>query len=401
MTHAEADGRDIGTAEDLASAIFGQAIREQASDIHIDPVQDGGRVRFRIDGALHERLTLPVYKLGPFINRLKVLANLDISTRVEPQDSSFELEVLLPKTAKEPEEKKLVAARMSVFMTVNGEAVVLRLLNRSEMLISLDESDMVPEMLTRARRLIHKSYGMVLVTGPTGSGKTTTLYAALKEVMGTDKNIITLEDPVEYRFDGMRQVQMIPDQGLTFATGMKSILRQDPDIIMIGEIRDPETAEYAIRASLVGRLVFSTVHANTGVGTIARLIDMNIERSLIAYAINGVISKRLVKRICGNCAESYSPDQNALRYFGLDAAPQELKRGKGCATCNNTGHKGRVGIFEVLEFDAGIRSLIMEKAPLTALEEYVEKSGMTTLKQDALNKALAGLITIEDAARTV
>ncbi|HTY39970.1 MAG TPA: GspE/PulE family protein [Candidatus Paceibacterota bacterium] len=401
MSDRELSEHEIGSTEELANTVLGQAIRERASDIHIDPVENGMRIRYRIDGYLQERWTLPNYKLDLFINRLKVISNLDITNKVIPQDGSFELTVKLPKTDKDPEEERLVAARISFFHTVKGEAAVLRLLNRSEMVIPLEETGMDPETLVKCRELFGKSYGMVLVTGPSGSGKTTTLYSALQEIRSKDKNIITLEDPVEYHFDGIRQVQILPEQGLTFAVGMKSILRQDPDVIMIGEIRDPETAEYAIRAALVGRLVFSTVHANTAIGTIARLIDMNIERSLIAYAMNGVIAKRLVRKICPSCTAPYEPDPNILKYFNLDPAGRQFVHGAGCDACNGTGYFNRVSLFEVLEFDGHLRALIMEKAPINELEEFAERSGLKTLKQDAIEKVLAGVTTIEEAARAV
>ncbi len=393
--------KEISSLDDLTSSILGQAIRERASDIHIDPNSQDVSIRFRIDGALQKKYTIPTYKLEPFLNRIKILANLDISTHVAPQDGGFETDIVLPKTDKFPEETRRAAGRISLFTTINGEAAVIRILNRSEMLIPLEKTDMNQDMIAKCRRLFSKNYGMVPVTGPSGSGKTALLYTALKEITSEDKNIITLEDPVEYRFDGVRQIQIQPDQGLTFAAGMKSILRQDPDVIMIGEIRDPETAAYAIRASLIGRLVLSTIHANTSLGTIARLIDMNIERSLIAYALTGVIAKRLVRKICSSCAKPYEPDPSTLKYFGIEGAQFEHKKGTGCEVCSHTGYFDRVGIFEVLELDTPIRSLILDKAPMSALEEYIEKMGITTLKQDALNKIFAGLITVEDAARTV
>ncbi len=406
-----AQGHDeMASADDLANTILGNAYRDRASDIHFDPYgEDKVRVRFRVDGILQDRWLLPTYKIEPFINRLKVLANLDISNHAIPQDGRFDIIVSVPKRADDdpggepkagPKHEQALSARISVFMTVAGEAIVLRVLNRSELLISLENSELDSDTLSRCRSLFAKNYGMVLVTGPSGSGKTTLLYSILQELNSHEKNIITLEDPVEYRFEGMRQVQVVPEQGLTFAVGMRSILRQDPDIIMIGEIRDPETAEYAVRASLVGRLVFSTVHANSSIGTIARLLDMNIERSLLAYGINGVISKRLIRKICDSCPTTYTPEPSLVKYFGFEQA--EFKKGAGCDVCNNTGYKGRTSIIEVMEFDEGLRSLILEKAPVTALQGYCETSGnMKTLRQSAKEKILAGITTAEEAARFV
>jgi type IV pilus assembly protein PilB len=400
---------EMASAEELANTVLGSAFRDRASDIHFDPYGDDKvRVRFRVDGILQDRWLLPTYKIEPFINRLKVLANLDISNHAIPQDGRFDIIVSVPKRADGsggdqkagPKQEQALSARISVFMTVSGEAIVLRVLNRSELLISLENSEFDADTLARCRALFAKNYGMVLVTGPSGSGKTTLLYSILQEINSHEKNIITLEDPVEYRFDGMRQVQIVPEQGLTFAVGMKSILRQDPDVIMIGEIRDPETAEYAVRASLVGRLVFSTVHANSSIGTIARLLDMNIERSLIAYGINGVISKRLIRKICDSCRTAYTPESSLMKYFGFEQG--EFTKGAGCNACNNTGYLGRTSIIEVMEFDEGMRSLILEKAPITALQSYGEGSDkMKTLRQSARERILAGITTAEEAARFV
>ncbi|OHA13222.1 MAG: hypothetical protein A2909_01470 [Candidatus Tagabacteria bacterium RIFCSPLOWO2_01_FULL_39_11] len=291
--------------------------------------------------------------------------------------------------------------RVSVFRTINGESAVLRILNRSEMIISLENLGMDQKDFLTVKKLISRVYGMLLITGPSGSGKTTTLYSLLRKLQGKEKNIVTLEDPVELRLENIRQIQIKPVQGFTFASAMRSILRQDPDIIMVGEIRDPETAEYAVRASLTGRSVASTVHANTTIGIIARLIDMNIERSLIAYAVNGAIAQRLVRKICSSCKTSYAPDPELLKYFKLESATVEFMRGSGCDACNNTGYIGRTGIFEVLEFDDGLRSLIIEKTPMNVLQAHAEKTGLKTLKQDAVEKVLAGITTIEEASRSV
>jgi type II secretory ATPase GspE/PulE/Tfp pilus assembly ATPase PilB-like protein len=297
----------------------------------------------------------------------------------------------------------IINVRVSVFPTVYGDAVVFRLLNRSDILIPLAELGMDPDVLAAVRTLVSHNYGMILTTGPSGSGKTTTLYAILQELKNKEKNIITLEDPVEFYFGDLRQTQIRAEQGLTYAIGMRSILRQDPDVLMIGEIRDHETAEHAMRASLVGRIVGSTVHSNTTIGTIARLVDMNIERGLIAYAITGIIAQRLVRKVCAECAVAYTPDSAILQRLGIDnkAGVGTYKKGAGCKTCNSTGYSGRTGIYTVLIMDDELRSLIVERAPMRTLQEYVEKSHMGTLRRRAADKVLAGEITAEEAVRVV
>ncbi|MDO8521234.1 MAG: GspE/PulE family protein [bacterium] len=411
--------RDTDITE-LVRQIFVRAVAARASDVHIDPTPEDVRIRFRIDGAMVDEGTLPIVNLGNILTRLKVLAGLDIASRPVPQDGHCELEMdaieqwargaeapqkekvtEAPEVILRPTKRRVLDVRISIFPTVNGEAIVCRLLNRSDMLFTLDDLGMDPVTLKKVRTAMMKSYGMMLVTGPTGSGKTTTLYSIIRETMGKEKNIITLEDPVEYRIVAIRLVQMQPERGLTFAVGMKSILRQDPDVIMIGEIRDPETAEYAVRASLVGHNVFSTIHSNTTIGTVARLIDMNIERSLIAYALNGVISTRLVKKVCDGCKVFYMPADEYLKYFGLEPQANTFVTGKGCDRCNNTGYSGRIGIFEVLEFDNKLRAMIIDRVSMEDLQTYVEGVGMRTLKRDAIEKVLAGVTTIESVAHVV
>ncbi len=389
--------------------LFGRAVSEGASDIHIEPLSDRVRIRFRTDGKLQEKEERPLDELEHLINRIKVLADLEIAGRPVPQDGHFELieskaQAVDGNTELRPfdplSRNRVVNVRVSVFPTIFGEAIVLRLLNRAEMLISLKNFEMDDTTRALVKKLISKNQGMLLVTGPSGSGKTSMLYSIIEELKTKEKNIITLEDPVEYQLPEIRQCQVRPDQGLTFAVGMKSILRQDPDIIMIGEIRDPETAEYAMRASLMGRSVFSTVHSNSTVGIIARLIDMNIEHGLIAYALNGSISKRLVRRTCPRCKTPYTPGQHYLDYFQVPKNNQQFVKGAGCFECNNTGYKGRVGLFEVMEIDDNMRSLIVEKAPMRDLQDYVEKH-MKTLRQDALDKITAGDTTFEEAISAV
>ena len=390
-------------SEKFFNSIFDRAIAEEASDVHIEPLRDKIRIRFRIDGKLQERWELPIENLECIINRIKVVSDLEIIGKPTPQEGHFEIIQSQVQAYKEDKDKnkdgklKVVNVRVSIFPTINGETAVLRLLNRANMLISLNDFEMDSETNLLVKKLISKNYGMLLVTGPAGSGKTSMLYSILQELKSKERNIVTLEDPVEYEFEEIRQSQIKPEQGLTFAMGMRSILRQDPDIIMIGEIRDPETAQYAMRASLMGRSVFSTVHSNSSVGIIARLIDMNVERSLIAYALNGAISKRLVRKNCPFCKAAYTPASQYLEHFKIDGSGLEFLKGKGCKECGDTGYKGRIGIFEILEIDDNLRSMIVEKVPMNILQEYMEKKkGMKTLEQDALGKVRAGETTLEE-----
>ena len=445
-------------SEDFINTILSGAITDQASDIHIEPMTEQMRIRFRVDGVMVEKWRRPLYELEPLTNRIKVLANSDINARGIPQDGHFIATVythqsipnapplpgstlasgkknlsdtishflfddnkdkettppkidaspsqstsspLPPPPSTSPAVPHQLSLRVSLFPTLDGEAIVLRLLNRENMLLPINALGMDESTLARFKKLIAKDYGMVLITGPAGSGKTTTLYSLLQTLRTKEKNILTLEDPVELRLEDIRQSQVYTDHGLTFASGMRSILRQDPDIIMIGEIRDPETAENAVRASLTGRIVLSTIHANTTLGTIPRLIDMNVERSLIAYALNGIVAQRLVRKVCPDCRVNYTPHEEFLTYFNLDSAKHTFIKGSGCETCRHTGYKGRTGLFEVLYFDDTVQTLIIEKAPMKALEEYVASTGTKSLKQDALEKALAGITTLEEAGKVV
>ena len=430
------------SAEEFVNLLVDRAVAEHASDIHIEPRARDIRIRLRIDGVLHELGTKPLYELDSILNRIRVLSDLDIATRVTAQEGHFIKQIGTPipenqKTAKkEPPTKggfsdkltsllfsgnsdaaesppkenasdasvpqnRVIDVRVSLFPTTYGDATVMRLLSRQEMLLGLDKIGMDPKTLATFRNLISKIYGMVLITGPSGAGKTTTLYSILQEIRNAEKNIITLEDPVELNLENIRQSQVEPEHGLTLASGIQRILRQDPDAIMIGEIRDPLTAEQAIRASLMGRIVFSTIHSNTTLGTIARLIDMNVERSLIAYALNGVLAQRLVRKICAQCQTTYIPEPEYLKYFSIEAGEHEFIKGKGCDACRHTGFLGRTGIFEVIELDDSLQALIIEKAPMSALQEYVATAKLKTLKQDALKKVLSGITTIEEAAHSV
>ena len=396
---------------ELVRVIFTRAVDARASDVHIDPTSKAIRIRFRIDGTLHDQGTLPIVELDKILTRLKVLASLDIASRPTPQDGHFELDMnaLSPGQIQQSENlvgmenraKRMLDVRISIFPTINGDAAVCRLLNREDALFKIDDLGFDAGMLAQVRGLLSRSYGMVLVTGPTGSGKTTTLYSILSETIGDEKNITTLEDPVEFRFDTIRQIQMQPERGMTYAVSMKSILRQDPDIIMVGEIRDEETAEHAVRAALIGRIVFSTIHSNTNIGTIARLMDMKVERSLIAYALNGIISTRLVKKICTNCIVAYTPAPEYMTYLGVTPGNHQFMHGAGCERCAGSGYLGRTGIFEVLDFDTTLRAMIIDKASMADLQKYVESRNSKTLKEDAMEKVYAGITTIESVAHVV
>lgn len=402
-------------------SVFDKAVSEQASDVHFERFGEFFLIRFRVDGVLQERWRLPAIDLEQIVNSLKVIATLDITNHETPQDGHFEFistssgGIINPNTPGhqdarideavqqngEKMDERILDIRVSVYPSIKGEVVVARLLNRKNALMPISQLGMDDDTLNKVKHIISRDYGMILITGPVGSGKTTTLYSLMLELKSDERVIMTIEDPVEFHLEWLRQSELRPTRGFGFNEALRSILRQDPDILMIGEIRDRATAEHAISVSLVGRIVGSTIHSNSNVGTIARLIDLNIERGMIAYAINGIISQRLVRRLCTSCAEQYTPDQSLLDYFGITTETATFMRGKGCAACHNTGYRGRIGIFEVMAFDGGIRSLIVEKMPMDTIEDYARKSGMKSLKQDALDKVFAGLTTLEEVTKFV
>ena len=374
----------------LVNMIIIQAVTEKASDIHIEPDEKVLRVRYRVDGILHEVPKPPKDLEAAIISRVKVLASMDIAERRKPQDGRIMMKM----------QGKDIDMRVSCFPTVYGENIVIRLLDKTSLLLGLSELGMRPEMHKAFDKIIRKPFGIMLVTGPTGSGKTTTLYAALNTINSEEKNIITIEDPVEYQISMIRQTQVNPKAELTFASGLRSILRQDPDVIMVGEIRDSETAEIATQAALTGHLVFSTLHTNDASGAITRLADMGIEPFLISDAVIGVLAQRLVRVICPKCKEKLVPTDATLKDLKLKRSDDlALYHGKGCAKCKDTGYVGRVGIYELLIIDDELRKLIIAKAPADQIKAKAVELGMKTLYEDGIVKALEGITSVEEVLR--
>ncbi|MFH2119154.1 MAG: GspE/PulE family protein [Pseudomonadota bacterium] len=377
----------------LVNTIFGQAVREGASDIHISPQQNNVQVRFRIDGKLHDVPAPPKSIFLPIVARIKILSNMDITMSRVTQDGRFTLKM----------DRKEINVRVSSIPTIYGENMVLRLLDTSGGIYSLDGLGMIKSDIDKIQAIINRPYGMILSTGPTGSGKSTSIYAILNELNRPDSNIMTLEDPVEYRIDNIRQIQLNRKAGMTFASGLRSILRQDPDIIMLGEIRDPETAAIAVQAAQTGHRLLSTVHTNDAAGAISRLVDMDIEPFLISSVLLASFAQRLVRTICPYCKEKYQPPKTALIAVGLTGAENaNFMRGKGCNQCMNTGYKGRTGIFEVLINDEMIQQMILEKRSAQEISREAKKLRLLrTLQEDAANKVLQGITTLEEAATAV
>lgn len=389
--------------------LISDAIAKGASDIHIEPKRDTYQVRFRIDGVLQliDVKSLDEYK--QILNTLKVLSDMNIAEHVLPQDGHIELVQQEEELNKDGKIVNISGEsinhyydiRVSVFPSVNGEVIVMRVLNRENTLLSIEELGMDSLVLEELRDVLMTSYGMILVTGPTGSGKTTTLYSVMSELRSEETNIITLEDPIEFRLDWLRQCEIRTERNFTFEKAMESVLRQDPDVLMVGEIRDPKTAEYAVRSALVGRIVGSTIHANTTIGTIARLFELGIPRSIVGHTINAIIAQRLVRKNCDKCKVPYRPNKKLLDHFNLQEEQGPFYKGKGCEECENTGYKGRVGIFSVMTFDDILRNLLFDEKPLIEIQEFSIQKGMVTLRGDAAKKILAGLTTVEEAARII
>ncbi len=361
-----------------------RAVRERASDIHIEPTREGLTVRFRIDGVLHSIVSPKKALQLAVVSRIKIMSRMNIAEKRIPQDGRYGALV----------DGREIDFRVSTFPTTYGETVVMRILDRMR-LLSLDELGLMGDAATLMREMIAKPHGVLLVTGPTGSGKSTTVYAILGEIRSADKNIITIEDPVEYDMDKICQSQVNEKAGYTYLVGLKHILRQDPDVIMIGEIRDGETAGVAIRAALTGQLVFSTIHTNDAPGTITRLIDMGIEPFLVASATEGTVAQRLVRKICPKCKEPFDPPAKLLEELELPPGTK-FYRGRGCERCRNTGYTGRIGIFEVLKMNDRIRELVVTRPPTSAIRALAREYGMKTLWEDGIAKVVAGITTIEE-----
>jgi len=377
----------------LVNSILSQAVREGASDVHFSPERDYVQLQFRVDGRLHGVPAPPKPMFLPMVSRLKILANMDIAIARIPQDGRFTIKM----------ENKEINIRASTIPTIYGENLVLRLLDMSAGIYSLERLGMAEVDLEKVQSMITKPYGMILSNGPTGSGKSTSLYSILKEIYQADINIITLEDPVEYRMEKIRQTQLNRRAGMTFASGMRSILRQDPDVIMVGEIRDAETATIAVQAALTGHRVLSTVHTNDSAGAITRLLDMGIEPFLVSSVLLVSFAQRLVRTICPYCKESYRPPEKAMAYWGLDKVEgANFQHGKGCLNCMNTGYKGRTGIFEVLVIDAMVQDMILKRKSAQEITRAAQQAGkLRTLKEDAADKVLKGITTLEEAASVV
>ncbi|OGQ16782.1 MAG: type II secretion system protein GspE [Deltaproteobacteria bacterium RBG_16_71_12] len=390
----DVQGDDEAPIIRLVNSLFSQAVKERASDIHIEPFETSMLVRFRVDGVLHEIIKPPKRFQNTIISRVKIMAGLNIAEKRLPQDGRIRLKVA----------GRDIDVRVSTVPTTYGERIVMRLLDRSSVLRDLDTIGFSPRNYAVMTSLINKSHGIILVTGPTGSGKTSTLYACLAKINSPDLNILTIEDPVEYQLKGIGQVQVQPKINLTFANGLRSFLRQDPDVIMVGEIRDRETAEIAIQASLTGHLVLSTVHTNDAPSAVTRLVDMGIEPFLIASSLIGVLAQRLVRTICPKCKVEYQPTAEELRGIGIGQGADAHKvktlwKGKGCPTCQNTGYLGRTGIYELMLIDDEVRHLILARVDANSIKAKAREHGMITLQADGTDKVLQGITTAEEVSR--
>ncbi len=376
----------------LVNLLVAGAIKDRASDIHVEPYSGNLKIRYRIDGILYDILSLPRRIQSPLTSRIKIMAKLNIAEKRLPQDGRIEIKIA----------DRLIDIRVSVIPTAFGERVVLRLLDKSTNILMLSDLGMHDERIKLLNRLIKSPYGIILVTGPTGSGKTTTLYAALSTINLPEINIITIEDPIEYQMDGVGQIQVNPKIDLTFAVGLRSIVRQDPDVILIGEIRDRETAEIAIQSSLTGHLVFSTLHTNDAASAVTRLIDMGIEPFLVTSSVIAIIAQRLVRVLCPHCKEVYVPDKESLTNLGLDKAVLKnntFYRKKGCNLCMQTGFRGRTAIFEIMIVDDEIKRLILKTSDANQINELALKQGMITLQKDGIYKVMNGITTAEEVLR--
>jgi len=373
----------------LVDLILLQAIKDRASDLHIEPFEEKTRVRYRVDGLLRELPPPPKHLHVGIISRIKVMANLDISETRKPQDGRIRLNV----------GGKEIDLRVATLPTVRGEGIAMRILDKSVMMMGLEQIGMDPDVLEDFDKIIHKPNGIILVTGPTGCGKTTTLYAAFSKINDPEDKLISTEDPVEYELSGVIQVNINPRVGLTFANSLRAILRQDPDKIMVGEVRDFETAQMAVQSSLTGHLVFSTLHTNSAAATLTRLIDMGVEPFLITSSLECVVGQRLVRTICPMCRESYEPTEEELMEFGKTAADVKditFYHGMGCEDCAHTGYKGRIGVFELLSLDEELQDLVLEKVSTDELHQVALRKGMKSMREDGWDKVCAGITTFEE-----
>jgi general secretion pathway protein E len=397
--YADEDGEDVGHLKDLASEapiiklvniLIARALESRASDIHIEPFEDELFVRYRIDGVLHHIETAPKKLQAAIVSRIKIMAKLNIAERRLPQDGRIRVKVA----------GKEIDLRVSSIPVLHGESIVMRILDKEEVIIDLDRLGFSDETLSRFRKLIRKPNGIILVTGPTGSGKTTTLYGALDKINSPELKIITVEDPVEYQLKGINQIQVKPRIGLNFADVLRHIVRQDPDVVMIGEIRDLETAEIAVQSALTGHLVFSTLHTNDAPSAVTRLMDLGVESFLLSSTVRGILAQRLVRVICPHCREKdpspVSREETAIFGLGPDV---DLYRGKGCEKCTFTGYHGRSGVFELLIVDDDMRRLILRKTDANELRHLAIAQGMTPLSRDGAAKIRAGITTLNEVLR--
>jgi len=394
MGEAEAEGDDAPVVR-LVARMIEQAIEQGASDIHVEPMEGRIRVRFRKDGVLHEVATHEPTLMGPLNSRLKIMAGMDIAEKRKPQDGRIAVSV----------QGRPIDIRASVLPATHGEAIVMRLLDKERGLVGLDELGLGEDDLRRLRSIVRRPNGIVLVTGPTGSGKTTTLYAALKELNKPDTKIITAEDPVEYEIQGINQVQVHGRIGLTFARILRAMLRQAPNVILVGEIRDVETAEVAIQAALTGHLVFATLHTNDAPSALTRLVDMGVQPFLVSASVQAILAQRLVRRLCPTCRQPHAPSESELRSVGLSAerlGGRALWKAHGCASCSFTGYRGRVGVYELLEMDAALRDMTFRNETAGAVRAQAERTGrLSTLRADGLQKVLAGTTSIPELLKIV
>jgi type IV pilus assembly protein PilB len=415
MADAEADVETVKTEDDeidlgnlaksseaapvikLSNVLLIDSLKRGASDIHIEPYEKEFRVRFRIDGVLYNVMALPMKLKDPLISRIKIMAKLDISEKRLPQDGRIKIKMKVEDRSRD------LDFRVSSLPTLWGEKIVLRLLDRTKLMLDMTKLGFEQDSLDRFKRAIAKPYGIVLVTGPTGSGKTNTLYSAIAALNKPDTNIMTAEDPVEFNLPGINQVQIRDNIGLNFAAALRSFLRQDPNIILVGEIRDYETAEIAVKAALTGHLVLSTLHTNDAPSTVSRLVNMGIEPFLVGTAVNLIQAQRLIRRVCNNCKGEVTdiPSKTLIEVgFNPDQVGAfKMYKGRGCGVCNGTGYKGRVGLYEVMEISEGIRDLIMVGATAVEIKRKALEEGMLTLRQSGLEKIRAGITTIEEVLR--